>query len=52
LLGGEQDYLAERARRELARLLGGDLGQIPARAEDRGIWLSTLRETILERFDS
>ena len=52
LIGGEGDFLAERSRRELSRLLGGDLGKIPFNDEDRAVWLIALRDTILERFDS
>ncbi|MFT7484764.1 MAG: HEAT repeat protein [Candidatus Paceibacteria bacterium] len=52
LIGGNQDFLAERARRELSTLMGADLGEIPSKEEERNVWLSTLRETILKRFES
>ncbi len=52
LLRSEEDYLAERARRDLSKLLGGDLGDIPVNATERAAWLLALRETILKRFES
>ena len=47
-----EDFLAERARRELGRMLGGDLGPLPRSESEREAWLVALRETILERFQS
>jgi len=52
LLGSEEDYLVERARRELSRMLGADLGEIPRLEAERVGWLRALRDTILERFDA
>lgn len=52
ILGGEEDFLVERARRELSRMLGGDLGEMPRSESEQGIWLRALRDTILERFES
>jgi HEAT repeat protein len=52
VLGGEQDFLLERARRELSRMFGADLGALPAGEAQRAVWLQALRETILERFEA
>jgi HEAT repeat protein len=52
VLSGEEDFLIERARRELSRMLGGDLGELPRSEADQGVWLEALRDTILERFES
>ncbi len=43
-----EPWLAERARRELGRLLGGDLGQPPAGRELRAAWFETLEERLRE----
>lgn len=52
VMAGEEDFMSERARRELSRMLGADLGEMPRNAAEQGIWLRTLRDTILERFDA
>ena len=52
VLGGEERFLVERARRELSRMFGADLGDLPTSDIERTSWLAALRETILERFDS
>jgi HEAT repeat protein len=39
-------HLVERARRELSRILGRDLGEIPPRGTQRDAWLATLRESL------
>jgi len=48
-IGAPNEALAERARRELARMLGSDVGEIPPAGVDRDAWLYTLREVVLER---
>jgi HEAT repeat protein len=52
LLESDEDFLAERARRELGRMLGTDLGAMPRGEAERSDWLTALRETVLERFQS
>ncbi|MFT7670875.1 MAG: HEAT repeat protein, partial [Planctomycetota bacterium] len=52
VIAGDSDYLIERARRELSRMLGADLGEFPKKLEEQGLWLAALRDTILERFES
>jgi hypothetical protein len=37
-------HLAERARRELSRWLGRDLGHLPSEAGERAAWIAALRE--------
>lgn len=49
LAKGERDWLAERARREFARLVGRDVGPLPARGRERNAWISTLVEQLLAR---
>ena len=50
-MGTEEDYLAERGRRELARMLERDLGEAPSLSQERAAWLSTLRDSVLHQFD-
>ena len=50
-LGYRVAILAERGRRELSRLLGRDLGQLPLRGPERESWLYTLREAVDEHWD-
>jgi HEAT repeat protein len=38
--------LVERARRELSRMLGRDLGEMPPRGSARDMWLFALRESL------
>ena len=45
----DENWLCERARRELARLAGRDVGALPARGRQRDLWLSTLREQLAVR---
>jgi len=42
-----ESHLVERARRELERRLGRELGKLPEDAAERAVWLDTLYETIL-----
>lgn len=49
VLEREEDFLVERARRELGRMLGEDLGELPRAGNERRAWLETLHETLLER---
>jgi HEAT repeat protein len=41
-----EPWLAERARRELARCLDRDVGALPARGATRDAWLAELRESL------
>ena len=50
-MSAEEDYLAARGRRELARMLGRDLGEAPSLSQERAAWLSTLRDSVLRQFD-
>lgn len=43
-------HLAERARRELSKLAGRDLGRLPAVGQERDAWLAALREKLAPRF--
>jgi HEAT repeat protein len=45
----EEAWLCERARRELTRLAGRDIGPLPPRGRQRDLWLSTLREQLAAR---
>ncbi|MCB9913698.1 MAG: HEAT repeat domain-containing protein [Planctomycetes bacterium] len=49
LLGRDEDFLVERARRELGRLVGKDLGELPRDPVERDAWLATLHEALLTR---
>lgn len=51
IIARPEPWLAERARRELARLLGRDLGALPAKGSARDAWLSNIRENILASRD-
>ncbi len=42
-------FLAERARRELSKLAGKDLGALPAQGPDRDAWIASLREKLASR---
>jgi HEAT repeat protein len=46
LCARDEAHLVERARRELSRLAGRDLGRMPPRGRERDLWLATLRESI------
>ena len=48
----DEDFLVERARRELGRMLDVELGPLPRSESERATWIVALRETILERFQS
>jgi HEAT repeat protein len=45
-------FLVERARRELERLLGRDVGSPPQRALERAIWLNGMREELAQSWDT
>ena len=47
VLRREETWLAERARRELERLMGGELDPLPGKTEDRELWIQTLEQTLL-----
>ncbi len=49
VMGRNESYLVERARRELSRLLGHDLGKLPARGSMRDAWRDELRDRIRNR---
>jgi HEAT repeat protein/ribosomal protein L33 len=51
VMGRAPDYLAERARRELGRLLERDLGPMPPVGEERTAWLAALAEHALRSRD-
>jgi hypothetical protein len=40
-----EPWLAERARREFARLVGRDPGERPSQGPERDAWLRALRES-------
>jgi HEAT repeat protein len=46
VMARSEAHLVERARRELSRMLGRDLGEIPPRGTQRDAWLATLRESL------
>jgi len=52
LLDSQEDFLAERARRELSRMAGDDLGRIPPGASERAAWLEGLRAGVDDHWDS
>ena len=52
LLERPEGFLAERARRELSRLVGEDLGEIPPGTQERAAWVEGLRAGVDEHWDS
>ncbi len=52
LLERPESFLAERARRELSRMTGRDLGTIPPGDEERAAWIDGLRAGVEEHWDS
>ena len=46
VLARREPHLVERARRELSRMLGRDVGQLPPRGEARDAWIAQLRDSI------
>ncbi len=50
LLASEEACVAERARRELARMLEGEPGDPPPLGPLRGEWIDGLRALVEERF--
>jgi len=46
VLGRREPHLVERARRELSRMIGRDLGPLPSRGVGRDAWISELRDSI------
>ncbi|MCA8978989.1 MAG: HEAT repeat domain-containing protein [Planctomycetes bacterium] len=52
LLDRSEDFLAERARRELSRMVGKDLGRIPPGDEERAAWVEELRVGVEQHWDS
>ena len=46
VLGRKEPHLVERARRELSRMLGRDLGTIPPKGLERDRWIETVRKSI------
>lgn len=51
VLARPEPHLAERARRELARLLGRELDPLPPRGAQREAWITSVRESILSSRD-
>ena len=51
VMGLEEPWLAERARRELIRMAGRDIGGIPPAGVERDVWLGTLYEVLTEARD-
>ena len=49
VLARPEAFLAERARRELERVLGGPLDPLPQKSEQRALWIQTLNEQLLLR---
>ncbi len=49
VLARPEGFLAERARRELERVLGGPLDPLPQKSEQRALWIQTLNEQLLLR---
>lgn len=52
LLDRPEDFLSERARRELSRIVGEDLGHMPPGDSERAAWLEGLRAGVDKRWDS
>jgi len=52
LLDRPEDFLAERARRELSRMVGNDLGRIPPGDSERAAWIEGLRAGVDQHWDS
>jgi len=50
VMGRGEPYLVERARRELSRLLGAEVGAPPAPGAERTAWLGGLRKKVDERW--
>lgn len=50
VLRRSEAHLVERARREIGRLLGRDLGPLPMPGEARDAWLAALDAEVLARF--
>jgi HEAT repeat protein len=48
VLARREAHLVERARRELSRMLGRDLGSLPPRGGGRDAWIAALRASIAE----
>ena len=46
MASGDTEWFVERARRELGRMLGRDLGAIPGPRDQRRVWLETLHERL------
>jgi HEAT repeat protein len=46
LLSRRENHLVERARRELSRLVGADLGDLPVRGPLRDTWIADLAERV------
>lgn len=46
ILARKEPHFVERARRELSRMLGRDLGPLPPKGPDRDRWIEALRRSI------
>jgi len=51
LMARQEPWLAERARRELIRTAGRDIGSLPAAGIERDLWLGTLYEVLTDTRD-
>ena len=51
VMAREEAWLVERARRELIRTAGRDIGSLPARGVERDVWLGTLYEVLTDGRD-
>ncbi len=47
-----EEFLVERARRELERMLEREVGTLPGGLVERAVWLSGMREELAESWDS
>ena len=50
VLRRNEPYLVERARRDLGRLLGRELGALPVVGDDRNLFIADLEREIGVRF--
>jgi len=46
VLGRREPHLVERARRELSRMLGRDLGPLPPKGPGRDAWIAEVRDSL------
>lgn len=51
VMSREEAWLVERARRELTRLVGRDLGDIPPPGPERRMWLASLADVLAQTWE-